>query len=268
MKKGTRGMTLATAMAISGASLNPNAGNSGRGVTRNRWVSILYTLLNFRLGYWAINPDPEISSLLRKTPNFISPGLTQSILGNGLNEDTPAIELSDGGHFDNLALYELIRRKVKTIIVCDGGADPDFTFDDLGNAIERIRVDFGAKIIFDDPKFDLCWVVPGSSDESNNHYKPAKRGFAVATIRYSDGAEGKLIYIKSTLIPHISTDLCSYKAANPDYPHQATVDQFFDEVQFESYRELGYYLGWQMLEINANVKRGEDTSGVKDALWI
>lgn len=266
MKSGSRGMTLATAMAISGASLNPNAGNSGRGLSRNRWVSVLYTLLNFRLGYWAINPNSKGSRWI--SPNFINPGLTQSILGDGLNENSKTVELSDGGHFDNLALYELIRRKVKTVIACDGGADEKFTFDDLGNAIERVRVDFGAKIAFDDPDFDLRWVVPGSADDSSSEYKPAKRGFAIANITYSDKSKGVLIYIKSTLTAHLPTDLYSYKAANPSYPHQPTVDQFFDEVQFESYRELGYYLGWQMLEANANVKPNEDTSTATQPRWI
>jgi len=50
-------------------------------------------------------------------------------------------------------LYELIRRKLQLIILSDGGADPQFRFDDLGNAIERARVDFGVKIRFDDEEY-------------------------------------------------------------------------------------------------------------------
>jgi hypothetical protein len=272
MKKGSRGMTLPTAMAVSGAALNPNAANNGRGAGRNRWVSILYTLLNLRLGYWAINP--KVGSSWWRSPNFIDPGVTQSIignlLGNGFKEQAGLLELSDGGHFDNTGLYELIRRKLKVIIACDGGADGKFTFDDLGNAIERVRVDFGARILFDDPELDLCWVLPDTAgtEPTDSKYKLAKYGFAVATIHYADDSQGKLLYIKATMTRGLPTDIYSYKSANPTFPHQATADQFFDEVQIESYRELGYYLGWQMLEANGHAKPGQKINYKKAARWI
>ncbi len=266
MKKNSRGMTLATAMAISGAALNPNAANNGRGLGRNRWVSILYTLLNLRLGYWAVNPKRE----RRFTPNFISPSLIQGIVTRGLKETKEVIELTDGGHFENLAVYELIRRKLGVIISCDGGADGSFTFADLGNVIEKVRVDFGAKIVFDDPEIDLPQILPGSSENPAiaEKYQTAKRGFAVATIYYADGSQGKLIYIKATMIECLSTDIYSYKSACPEFPHQPTVDQFFDEVQIEAYRELGYYLAWQMLEANAGVSRGEKIDPAVPGRWI
>lgn len=267
MKKGGRGITLSSAMAISGAALNPNAANNGRGVTRNRWVSILYTLLNLRLGYWSMNPKFE--AVRGFSPNFIVPGL-QNILFKGLREDNYVVELSDGGHFENLALYELIRRRLKVIIACDGGADGAFAFDDLGNAIEKARVDFGAKIVFDDPELDLRDVLPGSGNDPAivAKYQTAKRGFAIASIQYADGSKGKLIYIKATMTEGLSTDIYSYKSANKEFPHQPTVDQFFDEVQIEAYRELGYYLGWQMLETNSGVAKGEKVDPSKPGKWI
>jgi hypothetical protein len=251
LKKSSRGLTLPTAMAVSGAALNPSAANNGRGTTRNRWVSILYTILNLRLGYWILNPGVKESVLF--TPNFIKPGLTQSILGKGLRENRAVLELSDGGHFDNLGLYEMIRRRVKTIIVCDGGADPKFTFDDLANAIERVRVDFGARILFKDAEFPLSDVEPGSAgnEATDVKYQLARRGFAIASIHYADDdAAGTLIYVKATMVRDLPTDIYSYKSAHPAFPHEPTVDQFFDEVQIEAYRELGYYLGWQALEAN------------------
>lgn len=275
MKGGGRGVTLSSAMAISGAAINPNAGNNSRGVTRNRWVSILYTLLNLRLGYWAMNPRFDDKPLLNRLfaclfpPNFIMPGLTSVIFKN-LKEDKCVLELSDGGHFENLAVYELIRRKLKVIIACDGGADGAFAFDDLGNAIEKARVDFGAQIVFDDPDLDLRYVLPRSGNDTAlaEKYQTAKRGFAVATIHYADGSEGRFIYIKSTMTEGLSTDIYSYKSANPEFPHQPTVDQFFDEVQIEAYRELGYYLGWQMLEANADAAPGERVDPSKPGKWI
>ncbi len=255
--KFARGMTLPTAMAISAAAVNPNAGVGGQGVTRNKLVSTLMSLLNVRTGYWAINP--EKTPLLPFPPNFFYPGL-KGVSGGGLSEERRSIELTDGGHFENLGLYELIRRKLSVIIVSDAGADPKFLFGDLANAIERVRVDFNTKIRFQDSEENLEGVLPGSEYgllavkydlAKRMRYNLAKRGFAIADILYPDRPKGHLIYIKTTLTQGLPEDVYGYKSANQDFPDQSTADQFFDESQFEAYRELGYQLTWQMLNSEA-----------------
>ncbi len=257
----SRGVTLPTAMAVSGAAVNPNTGVGGKGVTRNKLVSTLMSFLNLRLGYWASNP--KLSKIWPFPPNFIFPGIRQGILGSGLTENKRIIELSDGGHFENLALYELIRRKVKVIIVSDGGADPNYKFEDLANAVVRVRVDFGAKIKFrDDTDANLEGILPGSAGKGIlvKKYNLAKRGFAIADIEYAKGLDapqgeqpikGVMIYIKTTLVPDLPEDIYGYKSAHPTFPDQSTTDQFFDEGQFEAYRELGYQLTKKMLRDNA-----------------
>lgn len=259
MKKGGRGMTLPTAMSISGAAVNPNTGVAGQGLMRNKLVSILLSLLNIRLGYWA--PNPNIEGGLPFPPNFIIPGLKSGLLGSGLKEKANFVELSDGGHFENLGIYELVRRKLKLIIVSDAGADPRFDFGDLSNAVERIRVDFGAKVRFDDPETDLTGVLPGSETGLlADKYMLAQRGYAVGEITYEDGSKGTLVYLKSTLTEGLPEDIYGYKSANPTFPDQTTADQFFDENQFEAYRELGYQISKQMLE--ANKKRPDESKWI------
>ncbi len=243
--KSTRGITLASAMATSAAALNPNAGVSGEGVTRNVMVSVLLSMLNLRLGYWASNPDREDTL---SSPNFISPGLTSEIFRNGFTEHNSNLLLSDGGHYENLGLYELIRRKLSLIIVSDGGADPLFNFDDLANAVEKVRVDFGAKICFTEP-WATGGILPNTLDKTlfQKKYEIAERGYAIAEIVYNDGSKGKLVYIKLAMIEELPTDVYSYKGINKAFPHQPTSDQFFDEKQFEAYRELGYYSTKKMM---------------------
>jgi len=248
------GLSLPTAMAISGAAANPNAGVAGKGLTTNKFVSSLMSVLNLRLGFWANNPKNDRSWL---PPNYIYPGIKGGIsLSSGLNENDPAVELSDGGHFENLAIYELFRRRLDLVIVSDAGADANFQFSDLANAVERVRVDFGINTVFlDDYPFED--IIPDSDSEQSevnkNHYHFARRCFAIARIEYpKNSAEetrkiGHLIYIKPTLTKGLSPDVLGYKKLNPSFPHQTTLDQFFTEQQFEAYRELGYYLGWQML---------------------
>ncbi len=254
-------MTLATAMSISGAALSPHAGVSGEGRTANPLISFLLTFFGLRLGYWAFNPGSrmhKMQDLIRA--NYLSPG-AQSLFNFGHNERSLFVELSDGGHFENTGIYELIRRRTPVIILSDGSADPDMTFDDFGNALERIRIDFGVSIRFFDPEYDVSEMMPCSvADYRSNgdrlcgeKYGLAKRGFAIGDIIYprlSDAEErfvGKLVYIKSTLISDLPKDLYAYKAQHPQYPNQPTSDQFCGERQFEAYRELGYQLARQMI---------------------
>lgn len=242
------GMTLPTAMAISGAALNPRTGVAGRGPTRTPALSFLMQVLNLRLGYWARHPDPD-RSRLAQPPNYFWPGI-KAALGKGFHELSGAIELSDGGHFDNTGLYELVRREVATIVISDAGADPGFTFEDLGNAIERVRVDFGVAIRFYDPDADLARLLPRAAGDTlyDLKYGLAARGWARARIDYPSGLEGLLVYIKSTLTRDLPADIYAYKSAYPDFPDQPTGDQFFDEAQFEAYRELGYQLTRRLAE--------------------
>ena len=245
-KTATRGITLASAMATSAAALNPNAGVSGQGVTRNAVVSMLLSMLNLRLGYWTRNPKTK---KMLGSPNFFTPGLWTEIFRNGFSENDDDVLLSDGGHFENTGIYELIRRKCNLIIVSDGGEDHKFNFDDLANAIEKARVDFGTKIKFmDENRVDS--ILPGSSGEGlfEKKYEISKRGYAFADIYYGDNeTRGTLVYMKLAMIEGLATDVYSFKGVNPLFPHESTADQFFNEKQFEAYRELGYYVGWQMM---------------------
>lgn len=254
-------LTLATAMSVSGAAANPYTGNSGKGPSLNPFVAFLMTFLGLRLGYWAFSPATcfqRMGKILR--PNYILPGL-HGLLDFGHSEKSAFIELSDGGHFDNTGIYELVRRRMPVIILSDGGADENFSFDDLGNAIERIRVDFGVSIRFMDPNFDLSGIMPGSQAAVANggakiydeKYNLSERGYAIGDIVYPETTCGKafvgrFVYIKATLTRNLPADLYAYKASHPTYPDQSTLDQFFDERQFEAYRELGYQLTRQMLD--------------------
>ena len=157
----------------------------------------------------------------------------------------------------------MVRRRIKTIIVSDGGCDPDFEFADLANAVERVRVDFGVKIRFEDPQFDLRGLLPRKAEEHagapvGSKFPLAERGYAVGKIVYPadearglDELEGTLLYLKTTLNPGLPPDLYGYNARNECFPDETTADQFFDEVQFEAYRELGYHVGWGLLESQA-----------------
>lgn len=275
-------MTLPTAMAISGAAVNPSTGVGGQGVTRQPLLSMFMGLLNIRLGYWAPNPAPliktnaiaenaneatseaetkaeekakkknkkEAKKRARTKPNFFHPGLTEMFLRSRLNEEADFVQLTDGGHFENLGLYELIRRRAKLIIVCDAGADPDFQFTDFANAQEKIRADFGTLIHCNcnDLQTLMPYIKTRGHNQADDDIKYAKRGYLMSTISYPDNSRGRLLYIKTTFFEKLSADLYGYKKTHPQFPDEPTSDQFFDEIQFEAYRELGFQTAWQMME--------------------
>src|SRR5262249_58439421 len=83
----------------------------------------------------------------RPGPDFALAPLIEETFGLTTDE-RPYIYLSDGGHFENLGLYEMVRRRCRYMVVVDAGCDPTYTFEDLGNAVRKIAIDLGVKIRF------------------------------------------------------------------------------------------------------------------------
>lgn len=252
---GQHGVSLATAMAISGAAANPNMGYHSSPL-----VTLLMTLFNARLGWWLPNPSYPIRNQYTQErrerfwkhscPTMGMKPLLKDLFGK-TDDNSKWIELSDGGHFDDLGLYEMVMRRCRNIIVVDAGADPDFHFEDLGNALRKIQIDLGIPIRFPDGLRMKREIT------SANEY------YAFAAIDYScvDGhcftdetyenpnkpdmhgkrrdMQGRLIYIKASLTGQEPMDVQEYAAGHPLFPHEPTANQFFNEAKFESYRHLG-----------------------------
>lgn len=192
-------------------------------------------------------------------PSAFYPGLLELYLRKNLNENSRLVQLSDGGHFENLGLYELIRRRLKLIIVCDGTADAKYAFDDLANAMEKIRADFGALIDFDCK--DVAKLTPnapgGSGDKAATQVRFAQQGYLIGKITYFNREQGTLIYLTTTLFEALTADIYAYRKTHEEFPDQPTADQFFDEKQFEAYRELGYQTAYHMM-CDDNIKSAPD----------
>ncbi len=235
-------------MAISGAAANPNAGGGGTGITRNPIVSIVMSLFNVRLGYWVPNPNPAKTRQTTR-PNHFDPGILD-LIDYQRDESSRILRLSDGGHFDNLGLYELIRRRVEFIVCCDAGADPDYAFSDLTTALVRAEQDFGAVIKFEDPP--LKSLMPSEILDFPRRALFSQRAHARAQITYADGSKGTLIYLTTLIIKELRLRMLGYLGARPAFPDETTADQFFDEGQFEAYRELGFVIADRMLADRGN----------------
>ncbi len=223
------GISLGTAMTISGAAASPSMGYHSSPTT-----ALVMTMFNARLGWWLANPgEPGRGFWDKSGPAFGIRPILDEALGNTTDANR-YVYLSDGGHFENLGLYEMVVRRCRFLVVVDAGADPAYTKQDLGNAVRKIRIDLGIPIEF--PEFP-------DGLPTNPSLGPKARHCALGEIRYDcvdPGAEnGRILYIKPLLTGDEPADVMNYHSADPDFPHQSTTDQWFDESQFESYRRLG-----------------------------
>jgi hypothetical protein len=227
---GRRGApTLGQAIAVSGAAASPNMGYHTSPVT-----AFLLTLFNVRLGWWFPNPGRTTAAL--PSPPFSLSYLLAELFG-GATDRSRFVMISDGGHFENLAAYELVRRRCRVIVLSDGECDATMTFEGLGTLIRMCEVDFGARITI-----DVSALRPTSTRWSRSRW-------AVGSISYGDGTpDGVLIYLKASMSGDEDTSVLQYKASHPTFPHESTGNQFYGEDQFESYRRLGETIALDVFE--------------------
>ena len=215
------GITLGTAITISGAAASPNMGYHSSPL-----LAFIMTLFNARLGAWLGNPGEAGKGTWRQQgPTSALGSLVNEAFGL-TNAGCDYVNLSDGGHFENLALYEMVRRRCRYIVVSDGGCDAAFHYSDLGNALRKIRIDLKVPIEFDDQLL-----------------RKKEARCAIGRVVYSavdaTAEDGYLLYLKPMMRSDEWPDVASYHADHPEFPHQSTADQFFDESQTEAYRALG-----------------------------
>lgn len=276
-------------VAISGGAVS-----TGIGARTSLALSLLCGFFNVRLGYWwnsGVDPRARVGATRRTGVQRVLGALRASLpvqtaladewLARFPGTSRPDWYLSDGGHFENLAGYELIRRRLPLIVICDNEQDEDYTFPGLANLVRKARTDMAADIDFlledelrpEAESGENLWppvVGPLDSLRRGRHSLaeisagPAGRVLteaapdglslghaALARITYRDyapdGTElepsfGLLVYVKPTLDGDEPADVREYHRENPDFPHESTGDQFFDEAQWESYRRLGEHM--------------------------
>jgi len=244
------GINIATAVAISGAAASPNMGYH-----TNPSIAFLLTMFNVRLGWWLFNPrrskfagravGPADELPEWPSPRFAPFELGKELLGMA-NDESKYVYLSDGGHFDNMGLYELVRRRCNQIVICDAEQDEEHMFGGIASAIRKCRIDFGVEITL-----DLETLRP---DKETGR---CRAHHVLGTIRYpetpDEASVGKILYIKSSLtgtikrqnlpdLPCEPLDILNYRFEHSTFPHDTTANQWFTESQFESYRRLGQHM--------------------------
>ncbi len=269
-------MSLGLWLAISGAAFS-----TGVGSRTSLGLSLLTGFGNVRLGYWWNANVPPAERLGRIPLLFRGLFPVQNYLLDEFTARFPGSArrhwyLSDGGHFENMGGYELIRRRLPLIVIIDAEADPDYTFGGLSGLVRKARLDFGAEVEFlteDELKATLepavlpyfgtlemlrrgKWVEerrpnledPGRKRDAPDPVDPSRTSLAYASLARifyggnRDEPGSWLLYIKPTVRGDEPQDVLQYHGDHPEFPQQTTADQFFDEAQWESYRRLGEHI--------------------------
>lgn len=236
---GGRGIDFATAIAISGAAASTNMGTYS-----TRLFSLTLALLNVRLGYWFPNPRQLGMPLRGLKHNIHSVYCFIAEAFGRLNVDHGMVYLTDGGHIENLGIYELLRRRCQVIVAVDAEADKEMSFAALIKLQRYARIDLGIRI-------SLPWnEIRKTARQMHKDDHDALPGphCAVGRIEYDRGGTGVLLYIKASVTGDENDYIRDYKRRHAEFPHQTTGDQFFSEEQFEVYRALGYHISNGLLQ--------------------
>jgi hypothetical protein len=234
-------VNLGTAIAVSGAAVSPNMGYHSSPA-----ITALLTVFNVRLGAWFGNPKKTT----RKESNpAASAKLLLSELAGVTDAESNYVYVSDGGHFENMGVYELIRRRCRFIVAIDAGADPKF-HENVGRVVRQVRIDFGISL-----EVDLSSATPGLNGLCRSHVvvgrihygdvhkvpkSAGKRNLEDPDFSYEQN-DGIILWVKNSLTGDEPGDLVNYAAMHPTFPYDSTLNQFFTESQFESYRALGIH---------------------------
>ncbi len=224
-------ITLGSAMAISGAAASPHMGYH-----TSKPISFVLAFFNLRLGWWLRRPD-DSDMTESSEPHCPWRALRSEYFSHTTGRGR-SVYLSDGGHFENLALYEALRRRCTRIVVVDAGCDPEFEFNDVERMLRLARIDLGIAI-----ECERGLPTPATARDTDCHHAlwkveyPADDGESAQT--------GVILYIKPVISRDEPIDILRRAAdtRTAKFPHEPTSDQFYDEAQFEAYRYLGLHSG-------------------------
>lgn len=246
-------------MGVSGAAFSTGL---GRGTSLGQ--AMLFTITNIRLGWWWESGKKDATTPFRLWRNQTY--LRHELRARFLGTDGSHWYLSDGGHFENTGVFELLRRRVGFIVCCDCGADPNYTYEDLSNLMRLARIDFRAEFecvppaVFPgfapdaarlQPYFatDEAQLCPPADPQGQLPVAPDDKCALLYRVTYAGSKdETFLLVLKPRLINSAPLDLFEYQVKNPSFPQQTTFDQFFDEAQWESYRKLGVLIGSRIFQ--------------------
>ncbi|MEV5384023.1 hypothetical protein [Streptomyces sp. NPDC052721] len=265
-------LTVESAVAVSGAAFASAMGRQARA------FQTLFALSNARLGTWLPNPGvlgalwgeradwglPPMPGIRRL------PYLLREVSGRYPLDDRMLL-VTDGGHYENLGLVELLRHGVTTAVCVDASGGSGAFAPALGEAIALAKEELGVEIRI--AREDWQKLVPGSAPPLTPQPAPPAppSPLAALDLRLSAdtvaegeivypralvdergrtlGTRGRLIVARATLTPDMPYALLAHAQAHRAFPHDGTSDQWFDSQRFDAYQALGHWIGERVAKL-------------------
>jgi hypothetical protein len=163
--------------------------------------------------------------------------------------DARYLYVSDGGHWENLGLVELLRRGCNRVYVVSAAGDGTSGFGTIGEAIALAREELGIEI--EGLDLDALRAPTGDRDDDEEvltlqtggvrRFAPAAHTIGSLRRIGEDEPYGEIIALEANLTADVPWDVQAHAEKNTQFPDDSTLDQFFDDGQFESYRRLGWF---------------------------
>lgn len=262
--------------------------STGIGRETTLGMSLLMGAANVRLGvWWASGLHQKDQPAWWRLVTWLGRGLgamfrTQTYLSYEFTARFYGLRrrwqyLSDGGHFENTALYELLRRErqVGFIVASDNGADPAYQFDDLANLIRLARIDLrvDVSVVGDFGGWEHLPQVFGTTAQfAADGGKTNPAALLLKAQPLDDGGDGNpappcwIVLLKPSPQAGAPADVLQYAKTHPAFPQEPTSDQFFDEAQWESYRSLGQHIAGRVLAPAVWAELGRFMAGAPPAV--
>lgn len=254
-------------MAISGAAFSPAMGKKNLGP-----FGTVLALANLRLGIWLPHPQRVVPRNEHRWEWWRRPGWTWFLreVCNKYRFQRRYLYVSDGGHWDNLGLVELLRRGCNEIICISAAGDGALSFGTISEAIALAREELQIDIDLDPSALRPPAKAPdplpkrelrrrGAIDKAES-FAPAS--FVTGTYTWhKTGRTGTILYIETALTPDTPFDAQGFAESAKIFPDDSTADQIFNHRQFESFRGLGYH------QVSAALKEEEKSQGCWSTLW-
>jgi hypothetical protein len=235
------GLSLIDAVAISGAAVAPSMGKMTRAPLR-----FLLALANVRLGVWVPNPT-RVQRGAGYRAWFARPGLSHLFreMAGANPRAGRFIYASDGGHFDNLGLVELLARRCDWIWAIDASGDAIDTFSTLGQALAIAQAELGITVDIDPrvmaPSADAPRFVQATSCRGVIHYPARPADPADPTSVAFPAKDATLVVVKAGVPPDAPWDVAAFHRANPTFPCDPTSNQLYGAPRFDAYVSLGHF---------------------------
>jgi hypothetical protein len=258
--------TVMTCVAVTGAAVSPSMGRFTRW-----WLRALMGFLNLRLGVWIPNPantavregithSATVPRVLPSLRYFI-----RELRGRHyLNSDL--IYVTDGGHYENLGLVELVRRGCTEIWCIDGSGDRVGSAIALAEALTLVTSELGLTVDIDLSAFDVA------AETTEKDYPKINQVYVTGVIRSSLGPQTGRAYecvvrvVKIGVDAQTSSRIDELRHKYRRFPYDSTMNQLYNAERFDMYRDLGFDSTTRAIEHRRNEQRQDlEGSVVRDS---